>query len=83
MPTFALGEKVVVSGRAGWPDPPGYRFAGAKGTVARWVSYDVMLRDFSAFVYVRVEEAPEAAAAYVGNSFFFRAEDLSKLAPGS
>jgi pyrroline-5-carboxylate reductase len=83
MTAFALGDKVVVSDRTGWPNPPGYRFAGAKGTVVRWVSYDVTLKDFSDFVYVRIEEASEAAVAYVGNPFFFRAEDLTKVTQGS
>jgi hypothetical protein len=83
MAAFAFGDKVTVSGRDDWPDPPGYRFAGAKGTVVRWVSYSETLKEFSDFVYVLIEEAPEAAAAYVGNPFFFRAEDLAKTAPGS
>jgi hypothetical protein len=77
MATFALGDKVVVNGRKDWPSPPGYRFAGAKGTVVRWISYEETLKDFSDFVFVQIEEAPEAAAAYVGYPFFFRAEDLT------
>jgi hypothetical protein len=79
MTEFKLGDKVVVSDRAGWPSPPGYRFAGAEGTVGRWLVYDEMLEGFSDFVYVRIDKAHGDGAAYVGNSFHFRADGLTKV----
>ena len=41
--------------------------------------YEETLKGFSDFVYVRIEQAPEGGAPTLGDSFFFRAEDLTKV----
>lgn len=79
MAVFNVGDRVIVNSRADWPEPPGYRFAAAEGTVASWVQYSGPLEGFSDFVYVRIDKAEGRAAAYVGGSYYFRAEDLIKV----
>lgn len=83
MAAFKVGDRVIVNGRTDWPDPPGYRFAGAEGTVARWVQFEDTLEGFSDFVYVRIDKAGDRAAGCVGNSYYFRAEDLIKVVSAS
>jgi hypothetical protein len=77
--TLKHGDKVIVNGRTDWPDPPGYQFTGAEGTVDRWIQYGETLEGFSDFVHVRIDKAEGRGAAYAGGSFYFRAEDLIKV----
>jgi hypothetical protein len=79
MPVFKQGDRVIVSGRVDWPSPPGYRFTGAEGTVEAWVHYTQALEGFSEFVFVRLDRVEGQGAEYAGGSFFFRADDLTKI----
>ena len=79
MAVFKEGDKVIINGRVEWPQPPGYGFAGAEGTVERWVQYAEPLEGFSEFILVRLQKAEGRATPYVGGSFFFRADDLTKV----
>jgi hypothetical protein len=83
MGAFKRGDRVIVNTRTEWPEPPGYQLAGAEGTVSRWIQYGETLEGFSDFVYVHIDKADGKAAAYVGGSFYFRAEDLIKVVPAS
>jgi hypothetical protein len=83
MAAFKVGDRVIVNGRTEWPEPPGYQFAGAEGTVERWVLYKETLEGFSDFVHVRIDKAEGRAAAYVGGSYCFRSEDLIKVVSAS
>jgi hypothetical protein len=76
-----FGDKVVVKGRGDWPDPPGYPFTNAEGTVVPWAEYTEVLQQFSEFVCVRIEKAEGLAAPYVGGSFCFHADSLIKVGP--
>lgn len=77
---FKLGERVMVNGRSDWPDPPGYPFANAEGTVVPWIEYSEVLQQFSEFVYVRIDKAEGRAAQYVGGAYCFHADNLIKVA---
>jgi hypothetical protein len=79
MAAFNQGDKVIINGRAEWPQPPGYQFTGAEGMVERWVQYAEPLEGFSEFILVRLQKAEGRAAPYVGGGFFFRADDLTKV----
>lgn len=81
--TFHFGDRVIVNNRGDWPDPPGYQFAGAEGTVVSWVRYRDVLQGFSEFVYVQIDKAEGVAAAYVGGSYCFRGDNLIKVVPAS
>jgi len=74
-----IGDRVRVKTKAGWPAPPGYRFAGAEGTVVKWVEYDDAMADFCDTVAcVRLESAFGEGEAYVGSSLLFRPDDLEQ-----
>ncbi len=83
MAVFKQGDRVIINGRADWPQPPGYAFAGAEGTVERWIQHTETLEGFSEFIFVRVDRAEGRAAVYSGGGFFFRADDLTKIVRAS
>ncbi len=80
---FQVGDRIIVNGRPEWPDPPGYRFTGAEGTVVRWVEYDEVLLGFSDYVYVRIDKAGDRGAAYEGGRYCFHADNLIKVVSAS
>jgi hypothetical protein len=80
---FRHGDRVIVNGRSEWPDPPGYPFANAEGTVVPWVEYAEVLQPFSEFIYVRIDKAESQAAPYVGGSYCFHSDNLIKIVPPS
>jgi hypothetical protein len=77
---FKQGEKVIVNGRSDWPDPPGYPFTNAEGTVVPWIEYSEVLQQFSEFVYVHIDKAEGPAAQYVGGTYCFHADNLIRAA---
>jgi hypothetical protein len=77
---FETGERVRIKAPSDWPSPPGYRFAGAEGTVVKWVEYDAVMADFTeAVMCVRLERVPADAEAYAGDALVFRVEDVERL----
>lgn len=80
---FRHGDRVVINGRSDWPDPPGYPFTNAEGTVVPWVEYSEVFQQFSEFVCVHIDKADGRAAPYVGGSFCFHADNLLKVGPPS
>jgi len=77
---FAVGDRVRIRALPKWPSPPGFRFAGAEGTVVKWVEYEDPMAEFADFVAcVRVEKAAGEAEAYVGNSLIFLCSDLERV----
>lgn len=79
MAKIKVGDKVRIKPRKDWPSPPGYRFAGAEGTVVKWVEWDEPMADFPEFVYVRLEKAKGEGKDYLGNEMFFLAQNLEKI----
>jgi hypothetical protein len=77
---FKQGEKVIVNNRIDWPDPPGYPFTNAEGTVVPWIEYSEVLQQFSEFVFVRIDKAEGRAASYMGGTYCFHADTLIKVA---
>ena len=77
LPAFRVGAKVRLKDQPEWPTPPGFRFAGAEGTVVKWVDYDDAMVDFRhAVVCVQIESAHGEGQAYVGSPLLFRPEDV-------
>jgi hypothetical protein len=76
---FKIGDKVVINNRPDWGcTDPGYVLAGSKGTVAEpnWVKWEETTKDFGNFVYVKLEDCK--VKDYIGNTFMFRVENISK-----
>jgi hypothetical protein len=78
MATFNIGDKVKIKDQQDWPTPPGYRFAGAEGTVAKSEYGEEVMKDYQHLVFVKVEKAGDSAKEYVGNSFWFLADQVEK-----
>ena len=63
-----------------WPAQPGFRFAGAEGTVEKWVEYDDAMADFrDVVVCVRIESAHGEGRDYIDSPLLFRPEDLEAI----
>jgi hypothetical protein len=74
---FQVGDRVRLKPRPDWPAPPGFRFAGAEGTVGKWVQYDEAMADFQDVVAcVRIDQAQGEAKPYIGGSLLFPPGDL-------
>jgi hypothetical protein len=77
---MTIGDRVRIKAPSDWPSPPGYRFAGAEGTVCKWVDYDAAMAAYAdGIVCVSLDKVPAAAEAYAGDALIFRAEDVEKL----
>ncbi|MCX8031903.1 MAG: MaoC family dehydratase N-terminal domain-containing protein [Thermoleophilia bacterium] len=77
---FAVGDKVRLRPKAEWPNPPGFRFAGAEGTVVKWVEYDEPMKEFQGLVVcVRIDRASGEAEPYVGSTLMFLSSDLERV----
>ena len=74
-----VGDRVRIKGRTDWPSSPGYRLAGAEGTVVKWVDYDEVMEEFQNYIYVKLDKAKGEGKVYIGNTFFFREENLEKI----
>jgi hypothetical protein len=74
-----IGKRVRVKDRPEWPSPPGFRLAGAEGTVVKWTDYTDIMIDFQQYVHVKIEKADGEAGGYVGNTFCLRVEDLTDI----
>lgn len=79
MAKIKVGDRVRIKKRANWPSPPGYKLANAEGIVTKWVEYDEAMEEFQNYIYVKLEKAEGEGKVYIGNSFFFRAENLEKI----
>jgi len=79
MAKIKLGDRVRVKDQPGWPSPPGYRLAKAEGTVVKWLEYGDPMVEFQNYILVKLDKAQGDAKVYIGNSFFFREENLVKL----
>jgi hypothetical protein len=77
MATFSIGDKVRIKDQQDWPTPPGFRFAGAEGTVEK-SEYNEVMGDYQHLVYIRVEKTGDAAREYVGNAFWFLTDQVEK-----
>lgn len=76
MARFNIGDKVRIKDQPDWPKPPGYRFAGAEGTVVA-SDFDELMGDFSPYmVCVKLEKAKDSAKEYVVDSGFWFLTDL-------
>lgn len=74
---FKPGDRVRLKPPGDWPADPGFRFAGAHGTVSKWVEYDDAMAAFRDVVLcVRIESARGEGEVYVGSPLLFRPEDL-------
>ncbi|OFW56667.1 MAG: hypothetical protein A2133_05975 [Actinobacteria bacterium RBG_16_64_13] len=74
-----VGDQVRIKAQPEWPTPPGFRFAGAEGTVIKWVEYDEAMAGFAdSVVCVRLDRAHGEGQAYTGGSLLFRVEDVQR-----
>jgi hypothetical protein len=80
MAKFRTGDKVRIKDQPDWPTPPGYRFAGAEGTVIE-SDFDELLEEFlSHMVFVKLEKAGGQAKEYVVDAgFWFLTEYVEKI----
>ena len=77
---FQLGSRVRFKAPMDWPAQPGFRFAGAEGTVEKWVEYDDAMADFrDVVVCVRIESAHGEGRDYIDSPLLFRPEDLEAI----
>jgi len=79
MVKIQTGDRVRIKRKTDWPEPPGYRFGNAEGTVVKWLEYDEVLDGFEDFVYVHIEKAEGEGEPYLGNNMCFRTYDLEKI----
>lgn len=80
MAKFKIGDKVRIEDQPDWPNPPGYRFAGAQGTVIE-SDFDELMEEFLPnMVFVKLEKAGENAKEYVVDAgFWFLTEYVKKI----
>jgi hypothetical protein len=75
-----VGDRVRIKPQHDWPDPPGFRFEGAEGTVVKWVEYDAAMADFrDVVVCIHLEDLQGEGEVYVGSSLLFRVDDVEKV----
>ena len=79
MAEIKLGDRVRVKNKEDWPTPPGFVLANAEGTVVKWVDYDEVMDEFSAFALVKLDKAEGAGEVYIGNRMYLPVEDLEKI----
>lgn len=79
MAKYNIGDKVRIKNRPDWPSDPGYRFAGAEGTVVH-SDFDELLEDYLPhMVCVKLEKVGKDAKEYaVENGFWFLTEYVEK-----
>lgn len=76
MAKFNIGDKVRIKNQPEWPTPPGYRFAGAEGTVVA-SDFDELMGEFQPYmVFVKLEKAGDMAKEYVVDSGFWFLTDI-------
>ena len=80
MAKFNIGEKVRIKNIPGWPTPPGYRFAGAEGTVMA-SDFDELMGEFQPYmVNVKLTKAADNAKEYVVDAgFWFLTDYVEKI----
>ena len=78
MAKFNIGDKVRIKNQPDWPTPPGYRFAGAEGTVV--VSdFDELMGEFLPYmVCIKLEKADNAKEYVVDSGFWFPTDFVEK-----
>jgi hypothetical protein len=79
MAKFNIGDKVRVKDMPGWPTPPGYRFAGAEGTVIA-SDFDELMGEFQPYmVHVKLTKADNAKEYVVDSGFWFLTDYVEKV----
>ena len=74
---FAIGDRVRLRAPQEWPAAVRSAFAGAEGTVSKWVDYDAAMVEFAdVVVCVRIDNAFDDGEEYVGSPLLFRPDDL-------
>lgn len=79
MAKFEYGDKIKIKTPIDWPMPPGFRFAGAHGTVVPFIDWEEIMAEFKDVVNVRLDKVGESAEEYIGNIMFFHVDDLEKI----
>ena len=79
MAKFNIGNKVRIKKKSDWPTPPGFRFAGAEGTVVH-SDFDELMGEFQPhMVCVKIEKAGANAKEYVVDTgFWFLTDEVEK-----
>jgi hypothetical protein len=79
MAKLNIGDKVRIKNQPDWPTTPGYRFAGAEGTVIA-SDFDELMGEFLPhMVCVKLEKAGDNAKEYVVDAgFWFLTEYVEK-----
>lgn len=79
MATIKIGDRVRIKDREDWPNPPGYVFAGAEGTVVVWSEYEGVMDDFQDYAHIKIDKANDAGKVYIDSTFPFQVDKLEKL----
>jgi hypothetical protein len=80
MAKFRTGDSVRIKDRPDWPTPPGYRFAGAEGTVIE-SDFDELMEEFLPhMVFIKLKKTGEQAKEYVVDAgFWFLTEYVERI----
>lgn len=77
MAKFNIGDKVRIKDQPGWPNPPGFAFANAQGTVAH-SDFDELMGDYEHLVFVQLDKVGEKAKAYKDIGLWFLTDQVEK-----
>lgn len=77
MAQFKVGDKVKINAPAGWPNPPGFAFDGAEGTVAH-SDFDELMEKYEHLVFVTLNKVDDKAKAYQDVGLWFPTDQVAK-----
>ena len=77
MAKFNIGDKVRIKDQPDWPDPPGFVFANAQGTVVH-SDFDELMGDFEHLVFVQLDKVSDKAKVYKDIGLWFLADYVEK-----
>ena len=77
MAQFNIGDKVRIKDQPDWPEPPGYAFANAEGTVAH-SDFDELMVDFKHLVFVKLDKVGNKAKVYKDVGLWFLTDQVEK-----
>lgn len=77
MAQFKVGDKVKIKNQADWPNPPGFAFAGAEGTVAH-SDFDELMEKYEHLVFVHLDKVSDKAKAYQNVGLWFLTDQVAK-----
>ena len=77
MAKFNIGDKVRIKDQPDWPNPPGFVFADAQGTVVHSY-FDELMEDYEHLVFVRLDKVGDKAKVYKDVGLWFLTDQVEK-----